>query len=157
MKRLFVQLMLSFSVVILLSGCATLTKKPQSEIRVNSFPQNARVLLNGLDQGATPLTLRVNRNEYHNVTFLMRGHREVSVQITPKFDFVTTILGNLVSWNILGVVVDLVTGAAYTLTPADVEQHYSELSQLAQSERNPHELFVVLLTQEQWNQIAQRP
>jgi hypothetical protein len=153
MKNSLKSVFLVAHLTYLFAGCATLTKSPQAEIRLSSYPQNVQVLLNGYSQGNTPLTVSVNRKENHNVTFIMRGHQPVHVQITPKLDFTTTILGNLVSWNIIGVVVDLVTGSAYTLSPADIEQYFDFLSKNVNVRSSGKEIQIFILTQDEWSQL----
>ena len=153
MKNTIKSVFLVAIMTYLLSGCATLTKSPKAEIRLDSHPQHVQVLLNGYVLGNTPLSVSLNRKENHNITFMMRGQQPVHVQITPKLDFKTTILGNLVSWNILGVVVDLVTGNAYTLSPADIEQYFESLSKNVSIRSSGNEIQIFMLTQDEWSQV----
>lgn len=145
--------------IVVISGCASVLRGPTAEVRVSSQSDNVRVLLNGRDHGETPLVLELNRKEYHHITFLMNGYRESSVQITPKFDFVTTILGNAISWNIIGVVLDLHTGAAYTLTPSDIVNNKDAFVELAKNNTKSglkYDFSIVLITNTQWEKIASR-
>src|SRR5690554_2684930 len=145
--------------IVVISGCASVLRGPTAEVRVSSQSDSVRVLLNGRDHGETPLVLELNRKEYHHITFLMNGYRESSVQITPKFDFVTTILGNAISWNIIGVVLDLHTGAAYTLTPSDIVNNKDAFVELAKNNTKSglkYDISIVLMTNTQWEKIASR-
>lgn len=140
--------------ICLLTGCATLTKPQVAEIKLNSKPENVQVLLNGRDKGVTPLTLSLDRKSHHNVTFMIHGIRPVHVQIKPKLDFATTVLGNLVSWNLIGVVVDLVTGHAYSLSPSDIEQNFESISSTVKIESSENEITFLLFTKAEWEQIS---
>ena len=145
--------------LVFYTGCASIMKGPTAEIRVTSQQDNVQILLNGRDKGVTPLVLELNRKEYHHITFLLNGYRQSSVQITPKFDFVTTVLGNAISWNIIGVVMDLRTGAAYTLSPSDIENNKDEFLKIAKNNSNTgpeDDISIVLLTNTQWEKIASR-
>ncbi len=137
----------------LISGCATLTKPQMAEVRLSSHPQNVQVLLNGYDQGVTPMTLSIDRKMNHNVTFMMRGHQPIHVQIKPKLDVVTTVFGNLVSWNVVGVVVDLVTGRAYTLTPSDIDQNIVSIVKSINYESSNESINVFIMTKSDWEKI----
>lgn len=149
LKTLLVVVLFTCSI----TGCATLTKPPMAEVRLNSYPQNVQVLLNGYDQGVTPLTVNVDRKKNHNITFMIRGHQPIHVQIRPKLDVATTIFGNLVSWNVVGVVVDLVTGHAYTLTPADIEQNFETIAKSVHTKSTQDEIHLFVLTKSEWDQI----
>lgn len=124
-----------------------------AEVRLNSNPQNIQVLLNGYDQGVTPLTVSVDRKKHHNVTFMIHGMQPIHVQIKPKLDIATTIFGNLVSWNVLGVVVDLVTGHAYTLSPADIEKNFESIIKVVKFNSSNDEMNILLFTESEWNNI----
>lgn len=124
-----------------------------AEVRLNTNPQDVQVLLNGYDQGVTPLTLSLDRKQNHNVTFMIQGMQPIHVQIKPKLDFGTTILGNLVSWNVMGVVVDLVTGHAYTLSPAEIERNFDSITKTLKIELTPNEINLVLITKPEWEKI----
>jgi hypothetical protein len=154
MRSLYLQLAVIGCLAFTASGCATLTKSQLAEVRLDSSPQHVQVLVNGYAQGTTPLTLSIERNKNHNVTFMIPGQLPIHVQISPKLDVMTTIMGNLVSWNIVGIVVDLVTGHAYTLTPADIEQNFDYISKYAtlDSSKNGAHLFIV--SQSDWNKIS---
>jgi len=125
-----------------------------AEVRLNSYPQNVQVLVNGYDRGITPLILNVERKKKHNITFMVRGQQPIHVQIKPKLDLATTILGNLVSWNVIGVVVDLVTGHAYTLSPADIEQNFESISKTMKIDSSDNKIGVLLITKSDWDQIT---
>lgn len=124
-----------------------------AEIRLNTNPQNVQVLLNGYDQGVTPLTLNVDRKKHHNVTFMIHGMQPIHVQIKPKLDIATTVFGNLVSWNVIGVVVDLVTGQAYTLSPADIEQNFEFIATSLKTESSNDRINILLISKTEWDEI----
>ncbi|MFH5834088.1 PEGA domain-containing protein [Halalkalibaculum sp. DA384] len=142
-----------------LTSCATIFKGSTAEVRFNSSPSGAEVLIDEINKGETPTSAQLARSESHTVTFQKDGYEDVKVKINKKFDGATTILGNLVSWWLLGVVVDVASGAAYTLSPADIDGNLNELEnagvidtdELPKPEENT--IHVFMITQEEWQQI----
>jgi hypothetical protein len=144
-------------VSILTVGCATIFKGSDADIRVNSQPSDASIFINEIDRGNTPQTLTLGRDEDHILTFKKEKFEDVRVEVNKKFDGATTILGNLVSWWLVGVVVDVASGAAYSLEPADVQANLNEMSAAGFIDEVPEEdkegITVIMLTKEQWKEI----
>ncbi len=138
-------------------GCATIFKGSSADVRLNSQPAGASVFINEIDKGSTPQTLSLERDKDHILTFKKDGYEDVKVEINQKFDGATTILGNLVSWALLGIVVDVATGAAYSLEPADVQANLENMQQSGIideiPERKENEIMVIMLTKEEWQQL----
>lgn len=137
-------------------GCATIFKGSNADIRVNSAPAGARVYVNEIDKGKTPTTLSLKRDDSYVLHFKKEGYKDVKLEVQKKFDAATTIVGNLFSWWVLGVVVDVASGAAYSLTPADVNAHMEQLKNaglIKEGQAKKNEIFVFMMTQEQWNKI----
>lgn len=78
--------------------------------------------------------------------------------MNKTFDGATTILGNLVSFFVIGVVVDIASGAAYMLSPADVQGNLDKLQEagvlkekLPEPEKNT--IHVFMLTEKEWEDV----
>lgn len=143
-------------IMFVATSCATLFKGQTAEVRLNSAPAGARIQINGFDKGVTPASINLKRNVNHSVTFTLDGYREVNLQIEPRFDVGTAVIGNLFSWSLFGLVVDVASGAAYSLTPADLQANFSSISQVVDidvSKLKKGEMFVFMLTEEQWSEI----
>ncbi len=119
MKKIKVYLF-GLGAALLLSNCATIIHGTSQEIQAVSDPGGARVVVNGLDQGMTPAILKLKRNQDYQVVFQLEGYEDVSFTLNNRFRVGWPILGNLFSWGILGVAVDVSNGAAYTLSPSDL-------------------------------------
>lgn len=155
MNRLLLSLILIFSITAT-SGCATIFKGSNAEIRVTSTPDNAKILINGINRGSTPTTLNLNRDDNYVLTFQKEGYEDLNVEVRKEFDAATTIVGNLFSWWVVGLVVDFASGAAYSLSPADLNSNLSELRAAGIIETDgstENGLHVFLLTQEEWEEI----
>lgn len=159
---IFKQHLLNYILILVMSttivGCATIFKGSTADVRVNSSPSGADIFINKMDKGKTPQTLTLDRDEDHILTFRKEGYEEVRVEVKSRFDGATTILGNLLSWALLGIVVDVATGAAYSLEPADVQANLAELKQSglidALPENGSRTVTVIMLTKEEWNKIS---
>jgi hypothetical protein len=146
-----------FLISILTVGCATIFKGSDADIRVNSQPSDASIFINEIDRGNTPQTLTLGRDQDHILTFKKDGYEDVRIEVNKKFDGATTILGNLVSWWVIGVVVDVASGAAYSLEPADVQANLEEMQASGIIDEIPsndeNSINVIMLTEEEWSQI----
>jgi len=138
-------------------GCATIFKGSKADINVNSQPSDATVYINGIDKGSTPQTMSLARGENHILTFKKDGYKDVKVEVNKKFDGATTILGNIVSWALVGIVVDVATGAAYSLKPADVQANLNKMKNAGIIDSIPKKqkngFTVIMLTEKQWQQV----
>lgn len=156
MKKMSKIISLTF-VVLLFSGCATIFKGTSASVRMNSTPSGAAVYVNNVNRGKTPLTLSLSRNNNYNLAFKMKGYQDVNMTINKKFDVATTIVGNIVSWGIIGIVVDIVDGSAYSLTPADINANMQGLAHAgyipSHFNKKNKTLTVFMLTKQQWNAI----
>ncbi len=64
---------------ILLAGCASTVSSGPDMVPVNSAPEGARVLLDGVAVGRTPMTVAVPRNSDGLLTFELAGYERVEV------------------------------------------------------------------------------
>lgn len=93
-----------------LSGCATLVHGTSQRIPVTSSPQGARVLVDSVPIGVTPLVASVSRKESHVVSIVHDSFPAVHVALDRKLS--PWVLGNLYLLY-LPAIVDFSTGAAY--------------------------------------------
>jgi uncharacterized protein YceK len=108
---------------VLLAGCATIFSGTRDTITFESQPAGARVMIDGVDRGTTPLTTSVNRKlGGANVTYRLDGYETRTFPLSTGFNTVA-IANILCFW---GVVVcggiDLITGAMfrYDVTNYDI-------------------------------------
>ncbi len=103
------------------SGCATLFSGQSDTISFTSDPSGAEVLMGGIVQGRTPLTIPVKRAGFSDqtVTLRMDGYDPVTFQLQDGFNTVT-LLNVFVP---VGFLIDAVTGSItkYTRTNYNVD------------------------------------
>jgi hypothetical protein len=156
MKKLLPLLLIS---ALFFTSCATIFKGSTADIMFNSAPSGAQLLINGINRGVAPSMLSLNRSTSHQVTMKMDGYEDVNFLIDKKFDFATTVVGNLFSWSLLGVVVDIASGAAYTLTPSDVQGNLRELKRagfIDETKAKKNEINVVFINKSDWDNIVKQ-
>ncbi|GAB5408551.1 MAG: hypothetical protein BalsKO_09160 [Balneolaceae bacterium] len=138
-------------------SCASIFKGSSADVRVNSNPAGADIYINGIDRGQTPQTLSLKRNQDYVLTFKKEGYEDLNFEVAKKFDIGTAVVGNIFSWGLIGILVDVGTGAAYSLTPADVEANLESMQQAGLVDANMNledgEVFVFMVTTEQWEEI----
>lgn len=87
---------------ILFSSCGTLFTGTKDRITFNSTPPGARVSINGIEQGVTPLTMKVKRSlNDTDAEFKLDGYETKLITLSKGFNVVSVInLGNLLGWGI---------------------------------------------------------
>lgn len=108
---------IAVALIVALAGCATIVHGGTQDIRVSSQPSGAVVRVQGMAT-TTPGVLKLERKGTHTLVFEKEGHKSVEVQLNKTVD--GWLFGNILIGGIIGLVIDFVSGAAYKLTPADV-------------------------------------
>jgi len=117
MKR-FVSILVIISFIFLSSNCATLFKGTSEELNLNSDPQRAKVYLNGIKMGETPVTLKLECKKTYTIEFKKEGFETQTYNITNHVGAGWIILDVLA--GLIGVIVDAATGAWYSLDQKNV-------------------------------------
>ncbi|HEX8387105.1 MAG TPA: PEGA domain-containing protein [Rubricoccaceae bacterium] len=141
---------LAFSALLFTnSGCSTIIHGTRQGVAVNSEPPGATVLIDGIPMGQTPTTLNLKRGDDHQVTFQLAGYQDTALLIEKEFDLVPTVIGNVFSWGLIGLVVDLANGAAYRLEPEELRAMLTAQGTAVVPTSDPDEVTVVLFSQEE--------
>ena len=111
-----VSILLVFS--ILLSSCATIFTGTSDTLVINSQPEGARVLINGIEQGRTPATISVKRKLGETIVDLrLDGYENRTFVLGQEFNGVSVInLLCVLCWGI-----DAATGAMKKYNPKGYE------------------------------------
>jgi len=159
-KRIWISvvLIIALSLILLLfQNCATIVRGSSQKISFNSTPPSAKVIINGEVKGTTPTSLILKRNKEYQVIFRLDGYKDVTLNIEKEFKFVPTIIGNIFSWGIIGIVVDLANGSAYQLTPEQLNATLQKMG-TAMIQPNPNdknEIHVVFFTTEDLKRLGE--
>ena len=112
MRRVLVLLL-----VLLLAGCGTLFIPSTKEITISSEPVEARVSIDGVEHGLTPISVVLDNKKSHTIVVSKEGYETVSCVLNTKirgYIIILDVLGGLVP-----VAVDAVTGGWKTLTSTE--------------------------------------
>lgn len=112
--KAFFMLVVSFYFV----GCATLFKGTTQEVNFNSNPQKARVIVNGVEMGETPVVLKLETKKTYTIEFQAEGYKPKTYTITNHVGAGWVILDVLA--GLVGVIIDAATGAWYSLDQSNI-------------------------------------
>jgi len=78
-------------------------------------------MVNGQDRGETPTTLNLDTDRNYQLEFAKDGYAAETLNVNKDFTIGWPIFGNIFSWGLIGIVVDVANGSAYKLEPAQLE------------------------------------
>jgi hypothetical protein len=112
--------------LITFSGCASIVSGKSADLTVHSNPGSASVYIDDMPIGKTPLVTDVKRKKEHEIKITKEGYEEYV--ITTKRGCNWWILGDFALLSILGLIIDLATGAAYSVKPDEINVQLKEKS-----------------------------
>ncbi len=108
--------------VMLLTSCATIIHGPVQKIPVNSYPENADIIMNNKIIGKTPDILvlkRYNEGEKQSIVKIEKlGYLPSVIILMRQIDPIT--FGNILIGGIPGFFIDAVTGSLFMLSPNSI-------------------------------------
>ena len=114
----------AISTIMVISGCATITRGTNDVLVVNSTPTGAQVKMsNGETCANTPCTFKVPRKSELNVLITKQGCEPQQIRVTNKVASGggAAMAGNVLVGGIIGAGVDASSGAMLELVPNPVE------------------------------------
>ena len=81
--------------IFLFQNCATIIRGKSQKIPVTSNPIGAKIIVNGIEIGNTPIELKLKRKKSHLIRIEKQGYNPFEIRITRKSSLVLSILGNL--------------------------------------------------------------
>jgi hypothetical protein len=109
---------------VLIVGCATIFKGSDATINITSTPTAAKVAISStggmrMFDGVTPAVVKLPKKNEYIVTISLSGYKDATVNIL-KDGIEGWFWGNLLCGGVIGIVVDLVTGAMNKLEPEQI-------------------------------------
>ncbi|HRJ70380.1 MAG TPA: translation initiation factor 2 [Beijerinckiaceae bacterium] len=113
---------LALASVVLVAGCATVTRGTTSQVQITSEPMGAQVRTSIGHVCTSPCTVTVDRKSEFFVTFSMDGYQEVTVPVRTQVATAGAVgvAGNVIVGGIVGGAVDVATGAGLEHVPNPV-------------------------------------
>lgn len=106
-----------------LGACATVTRGSKDAWVVNSEPSGAKVeTTNGHQCPATPCAIKMSRKSRFTATLTKPGYKPATVQVDHKTANAGAagVAGNVLLGGVIGLGVDMATGASQDLVPNNV-------------------------------------
>jgi len=103
---------------LLLVGCATIMHGTSQDIGFQSAPTNAKITVDGLPMGNTPVVAKLSRKDNHIVKLSLDGYQPFEATITRGTS--GWVWGNIVFGGLIGLAVDAMSGGLYNLSPSQV-------------------------------------
>jgi hypothetical protein len=131
--------------VLLTASCGTIFHGTRKDISFRASP-DCTVIVDGVEY-QTPTIVKLKRGESHKVTFEKQGYKSQTIMIDNDL-LVGTLIADIFLGGLIGVIVDLVDGAMYTLTPKDIDvKLHEEGVSLNLPEAEEGEFYVLLVDQ----------
>lgn len=105
-------------VLTLLSSCATIMSGSQQNVKFSSNPSTATIFIDEVEVGKTPFEIKLLRKSEHSVMIKLDGYRTYETKLTKKLN--GWFVGNILIGGLIGLIIDPITGAMYSLSPNQV-------------------------------------
>lgn len=130
------------SLVPVLAACGTIVNGSSQPIAINSTPTAARITVNGVEMGNTPMTLNLARKQQHAINLQLPGYDPYSINLTRSMS--GWVWGNVIFGGLIGLAVDAGTGGLYKLSPDQVN---TTLARMGASSLGKDGLLIVVTMQ----------
>lgn len=110
--------LLGIILVLHLAGCATIFKGTKEEVKFDSEPAGAQVIVNGMVIGMTPCAFKLESKGQYMIEIRKEGHQIWGMTLTNHIGagwIILDILGGLIP-----VIIDAATGAWYHLDETSI-------------------------------------
>lgn len=107
----------SIIILVMIQGCGTIIHGSSQDVIISTNPPGATARI-GSQECIAPCMLNVSRKA--DKVYLRKGKQEKVYEIEKSFNFGSVILGNIFFYLLPGLVVDVVSGGAYTIKPINV-------------------------------------
>jgi len=149
--------LLSLALIALLaftfSNCASIIHGSRQSVSISSNPTKAMVVIDGRDEGKTPITVDLSRKDHHTVQLNLDGYLPYETRFTRKVD--GWIAGNIIFGGVIGLAVDAITGGMYKLTPDQIQADIKSGNATSLKGNNDLYLTIVLHPDPSWEKIGQ--
>ena len=135
------------------AACASIMSGTGQKLNIASEPAGAAVLVDGDAIGNTPVVTKLSRNEQHTITVKLDGYQPF--ELRTKRHMNGWLIGNVVFGGPLGIIIDVVDGAAYKLTPKEIAAQLGRVSADAKVENGTLYVFLTPAADPMWPKVGQ--
>lgn len=106
------------TLLLALSGCATIITGTHQTVYFKSNPPGADIAIDGQAVGKAPMQTSLSRGGSYKVDFKLEGYEPATIQ--TDFTFNWWMVGNVIFGGLIGIIVDFVSGAYLWIDPEHV-------------------------------------
>lgn len=117
MRTIFKTILLSS--VLFLTSCATIISGSRQKVEITSEPSSAKVYINEIEVGNTPVQKNLKRNQEYNLVLKLDGYETYETKLEKKFN--AWYIGNIAFGGLIGIIIDPITGAMHKLKPEEID------------------------------------
>ncbi len=152
MKHLY--FLISIAAILLFTqGCGTTMQGTKQQIGINSTPSDARVFIDGREQGVTPMVAEVRRKDPALISVRLDGYEPYELFLTRSTS--GWIWGNVVFGGIIGIAIDAAAGGMYKLSPERIDADFRSGAALPEDGEDGLFITVVLEPDPSWEKIGE--
>ena len=137
--------------LLTLSACATIIHGGSQDVGLASSPTAAKVTVDNVPLGNTPLVTKLSRRDNHIVKFDIDGYAPFEATMTRGVS--GWVWGNIVFGGLVGLAVDAISGGLYKISPEQVQATMEK--QGASVTRDGMYVLVVMQPDPTWQKVAQ--
>lgn len=124
--------LLLLSCLLLFSSCATIISGSRQEVEISSEPALAKVFINDVETGITPVVQNLKRNQDYTILIKKDGYKTYRAVLKKQFN--EWYLGNILLGGVVGLIIDPITGAMYRLSPKEIHKNFNNSTASAENE-----------------------
>lgn len=124
---------LSVGSLLTFTSCASIISGSAQKVKFNSTPQNASVVIDGVERGKTPFEAKLARKKQHSIVMNLDRYNSYQTRLTKKFN--GWYLGNILFGGIIGFIIDPITGAMFNLSEIDVNAKLEMVTPLDEADK----------------------
>ena len=133
-----------FLSIFILPSCASIMLGTTQDIGISSSPSRAKVTINGVPKGLTPVSINLKRKKKHMISLELSGYEPYEMVLTKSVS--GWVWGNIIFVGIIGLVVDAASGGLYVLEPKNIRANLIKKS---------INVSVVLKPEKNWMKIGE--
>jgi hypothetical protein len=100
-------------------GCASIMHGTTQDVTVMSNPSLAKVTVDGLNVGRTPVVAHLSRSANHVMSIELEGFEPYQTALTKEVS--GWFWGNILFGGLVGIAIDALDGGMYALTPEQLQ------------------------------------
>jgi len=134
-------------------ACGSIMHGSAQDVSIASQPSGASVSVDNQTLGTTPVVAKLKRKDKHTIVVKMDGYQPFEVVTTRSTS--GWVWGNIVFGGLIGLAVDLGTGGAYKINPAQVNADLARAHADATFQDGTLYVVLVRIPDASWQKIGQ--